>query len=443
MTNLNHINSIASEFKWDSEKLIKKLSEGWIPSFSPSSDFKQKLDHKLSERIEWKKQQIKDIAAIRAVPKKLRRRFYLTWYWYAICSFLVLFLIWFCTNIFTGTIKVPTKYTYLPDKQAFWEMIEWTSSIELYEDWYFINEQSFIDRSINTAFPTITATNLQNNLWDIYLNDQFHYDQTYRFAYKSKLFPKLSEEYPVFKVSGTLISYSTPNQIFKNLKVWEIPLKNFSDLEMIRFEMNQNIENWYSIIFDKETQKLHFSPNETRESSDFSWSIPSNKQILKSVEKNLKLLWISLKNYWKWIIDSDDFDDNMWIVQIFYPLQLDWKNVWDPEQLQQIWIRIAYDLNLDKIVYINDIDIAKYEVSNYSTLEKWQIEDKISQWWSYFLQWALHENSVVILFDSMEIVYIEKKLDNWDIFYVPAIKWNISTSIENYSGPDIIFQEII
>jgi hypothetical protein len=33
------------------------------------------------------------------------------------------------------------------------------------------------------------------------LNRNFLYNQTYRFAYKDKQFPKLAAEYPIYKVS--------------------------------------------------------------------------------------------------------------------------------------------------------------------------------------------------------------------------------------------------
>jgi hypothetical protein len=45
----------------------------------------------------------------------------------------------------------------------------------------------------------------------------------------------------------------------------------------------------------------------------------------------------------------------------------------------------------------------------------------------------------------MEVVYIEKTLheDKVRVIYVPAIKATVSTSIENYVGPSVVYQEII
>ena len=109
---------------------------------------------------------------------------------------------------------------------------------------------------------------------------------------------------------------------------------------------------------------------------------------------------------------------------------------------EKIWIQIAYDLNLQKVVSIIWMDISTYDVSNYPAIEKSYIEDKIEKWWEYFDQWALHENSIVILFDNMEIVYIPKYKD-WTTYYVPAIKWETDAKIENYKGPKYVFQEIV
>ena len=90
-------------------------------------------------------------------------------------------------------------------------------------------------------------------------------------------------------------------------------------------------------------------------------------------------------------------------------------------------------------------DIATYDVSNYPSLEKNTIESEIEKWGEYFNQWALHENSTIVLFDSMEVVYIEKTLheDAVRTIYVPAIRATVSTSIENYVGPSVVYQEII
>jgi hypothetical protein len=38
-----------------------------------------------------------------------------------------------------------------------------------------------------------------DDIFNSTLNRKFTYNQTYRFAYKDKLFPKLSSEYPILK----------------------------------------------------------------------------------------------------------------------------------------------------------------------------------------------------------------------------------------------------
>ena len=43
----------------------------------------------------------------------------------------------------------------------------------------------------------------------------------------------------------------------------------------------------------------------------------------------------------------------------------------------------------------------------------------------------------------MEIVYVEKQLESWEKVYIPAIKWTVTTSLDNYRGPSCIYEEII
>ena len=469
-------NSVSDEFKWDEKKIVDMfLCDN--PSFKADENFKKKLDSKISDKIRYTSEQRQDAETLSSIPRRLKWRMYLTGYGYAVCSFVALFLIWFCTNIFTWTIKLPTKYTYLDENSAFWNLVAWKQLVYNYNEDVpsnFSYDSSDVDNSLfddidveeASVFDSSTKTLSKSNSavmteakwvsnvvddfsdsdvgeWWYGLFNTFMYDKTYRFSYKSKLFPKLDEYYPIYKVDWTLVSYSTPKQLFKNLKIWWISLKNFSDLEMMRFEMSEKTENWYTIIFDNRTQKLSFYPNESWNASDFQWTLPSKKKIVKAVEKELKSMWISLKEYWDWEVNVDDFDENMWIVQVFYPFKLQWKYVRNADENKQIWMDIAYDLNLWKIVYVNNIDIAKYKASDYQTLEKSDLESKIEQWWSYFSQWALHEYSTLVMLDSMEIIYLEKVSNIWDIYYVPAIKWVISTSLENYNWPKIIFQEIV
>ena len=122
MTNKDQIKTIASEFKWDEKKLIEKLADEKMPKFSAREEFKEKLDVKIQDKIRITKEQKADQEAMDAVPRKLKWRFYLTWYGYAVVSFVALFLIWFCTNIFTWKLDVQNKFTYLENKEAFWNL---------------------------------------------------------------------------------------------------------------------------------------------------------------------------------------------------------------------------------------------------------------------------------------------------------------------------------
>ena len=476
MTNKDQIKTIASEFKWDEKKLLEKLANEKAPEFSPREEFKEKLDAKIQDKIRITKEQREDQAAMDAVPRKLKWRFYLTGYGYAVVSFLALFLIWFCTNIFTWTLKVPTKYTYLEENKAFWSLEKWElaynygkdmASNYVYDDYDDVDYEEDINeteesadystKSLNSLskiaepqslWATITATEKYDTLDenDIFsqnylLNRNFAFNQTYRFTYKNKTFPKLAIEYPIYKASWVLMWSNTPNQVLKNLKIWDISFKNFQDLEIAGLYIEQNTENWYSISFDSQSQRLNFYPNDSRQAKEFNNKLPSNKQLIKAIEKDLKQLGVSTKNYWDAEIDTENYDASMWIINVFYPFKIQWKEVRDAEMEEKIWMQIAYDLNLQKVVSVVWIDIATYDVSNYPTVEKSDIEKEIEKWWGFFEQWALHENSTVVLFDNMEIIYIPK-YENGITYYVPAIKWEVGTSPENYKWPKYIFQEI-
>ena len=477
MTNKDQIKTIASEFKWDEKKLLEKLANEKAPEFSPRGEFKEKLDAKIQDKIRITKEQREDQAAMDAVPRKLKWRFYLTGYGYAVVSFLALFLIWFCTNIFTWTLKVPTKYTYLEENKAFWSLEKWElaynygkdmASNYVYDDYDDVDYEEDINeteesadystKSLNSLskiaepqslWATITATEKYDTLDenDIFsqnylLNRNFAFNQTYRFAYKNKIFPKLAIEYPIYKASWVLMWSNTPNQVLKNLRIWDISFKNFQDLEIAGLYIEQNTENWYSISFDSQSQRLNFYPNDSRQAKEFNNKLPSNKQLIKAIEKDLKQLGVSTKNYWDAEIDTENYDASMWIINVFYPFKIQWKEVRDAEMEEKIWMQIAYDLNLQKVVSVVWIDIATYDVSNYPTVEKSDIEKEIEKWWGFFEQWALHENSTVVLFDNMEIIYIPK-YENGITYYVPAIKWEVGTSPENYTWPKYIFQEIV
>lgn len=476
MTNKDQIKTIASEFKWDEKKLLEKLADEKMPNFSAKEEFKTKLDAKIQDKIKITKEQQADQAAMDAVPRKLKWRFYLTGYGYAVVSFVALFLIWFCTNIFTWKLDVPIKYNYLQESEAFWNLEnsklaynydtdrasnfsydadmdnDYEEAIETEEsNDNFTKSLKFTSKmyETQTLWATMNAIETYDEIAeddsyspDYLLNGKFMYNETYRFAYKDKQFPRLATEYPIYKANWVLMWSNTPNQVLKNLKIWDVSFKKFQDLEIAGLYIQQNIENWYSISFDKDSQTLNFYPNNSRQAKEFNGKLPSKRQITRAVEKDLKQIGVSTKNYWNVEVDIDNYDETMWIINIFYPLEINWKEVRDAEMEERIWMQIAYDLNLQKVVSIIWIDIATYDISNYPTLEKSYIENEIEKWWELFDQWALHENSTVVLFDSMQIVYISK-YENWITYYVPAIKWEIDTIPENYRWPKYVFQEIV
>ena len=479
MTKKEQIKAIASEFKWDEKRLLEKLADEKLPEFSAREEFKAKLGSKIQDKIRTTKEQQADQAVMDAIPKKLKWRFYLTGYGYAVVSFVILFLIWFCTNIFTWKLNVPTKYTYLEETKAFWNIEKWelaynydtskASNFTYNADIDDFDYEETVEESADYSTKSLNSVSKiakTQSLWatmnatenfiesseeqadddidspDYILNRNFVFNQTYRFAYKSKQFPKLATEYPIYKASWILMWSNTPNQVLKNLKIWNVSFKKFQDLEIAGLYIQQNTENWYSISFDKDSKMLSFYPNDSRQAKEFNGKLPSKKQITKAVEKDLKQIGVSIKNYWNAEVDIDNYDETMWIVNIFYPLKINWKEVRDAEMPERIWMQIAYDLNLQKVVSIIWIDIATYDISNYPTLEKAYIENEIEKWWELFDQWALHENSTVVLFSNMQIVYIPK-YENGITYYVPAIKWEIDTIPENYRWPKYVFQKIV
>jgi hypothetical protein len=54
------------------------LADEKLPEFTPREEFKAKLDTKIQDKIRTTKEQKADQAAMDAVPRKLKRRFYLT-----------------------------------------------------------------------------------------------------------------------------------------------------------------------------------------------------------------------------------------------------------------------------------------------------------------------------------------------------------------------------
>ena len=479
MTKKDSIKTIASEFKWDEKKLLEKLANEKSPDFVPRKEFKEKLDAKIQDKIKITKEQKADQAIMDSVPKKLKWRFYLTGYGYAIVSFVALFLIWFCTNIFTWKLDVPTKYTYLEESKAFWNLenlelaYNFDKDIEsnhTYDADIEEEEDVETEESINSSTKSIAVGSMSKiaetqTLWnaistitnytttsdagvddifsaDYLENRNFIFNQTYRFAYKDRIFPKLSIEYPIYKSSWILMWSNKPNQVLKNLKIWDVSFKKFQDLEIAGLYIEQKTKNWYFISFDSDSQTLNFYPNDSRQAKKFDDKLPSKRQIIRAVEKDLKQLGITIKSYWDWEVDIENFDDTMWIVNIFYPFKIQKREVRDTENSERIWMKVTYDLNLQKVVSVIWIDIAAYDISNYPTLEKSYIEKEIEKWWGYFSQWALHQDSIVVLFDNMEIVYIPK-YNNWTTYYIPAIKWEVNTSIENYRWPKYVFQEIV
>ena len=378
MTNKDWIQNIVSEFKWDEKKLLEKLANEKMPEFSPRQEFKEKLDAKIQDKIRSTSEQNANQAVMDSVPRKLKWRFYLTGYGYAVVSFLALFLIWFCTNIFTWTLKIPTKYTYLQENQAFWNLEKWelaynydtdrarnfsydvdVDNVEYEEDIeevdkttdYSTKSLKSVSRLAETQALWATMNAVEKNIEiidtdaeDIYspnyiLNGNFIYNQTYRFAYKSKIFPKLSAEYPIYKASWILMWSNTPNQVLKNLKIWDVSFKKFQDLEIVGLYIEQNIENWYSISFDSDSYELNLYPNDTRQAQKFEGKFPSKRHIIKAVEKDLKELWVLTKNYWDGEIDMENYDESMWIVNVFYPFKIGGKEVRDAEMEERIWIK--------------------------------------------------------------------------------------------------------
>jgi hypothetical protein len=69
-----------------------------------------------------------------------------------------------------------------------------------------------------------------------------------------------------------------------------VSFKSFQDLEIKKFEIEQDIDDGYTIVYDNNEQKLHFYPNSSWKANAYNKTLPSKKTITKNVEKNLKSL---------------------------------------------------------------------------------------------------------------------------------------------------------
>ena len=414
-------------FGKDEEKFIEKLSKEDKPEFLAESSFKEMVDVKIKDKIQVAQDQRKDQEIIKGIPKKIKWRLYCTWFLYAVWCFLVLFLIGFCTNIFTWTINVQQKYTYLDQNENFGnlEKLMWNPQT------FFIDDDNEVKERTGSLLATLSPLFGQE-------------EETYRFWYKNKNLPKLDLEYLVYRHNGVMIRSKTLNQYLKTLQIWDVALKNLSDLKIVSFELEDEAQSWYIIDFDAKLKRMDFySKDRLSEPQTFTWELPSKKQIIKTVDKQLKDMNISIKNYGDGEVNYDNYDIN-WLIHIFYPLKIQWYNVRSAITEEQEWISVFYNLNTQTIWSVTNIDVASYEWTNYSTINKADIESSIEKWWDYYSQWALHEWSTVVMLDSMEMVYVdEQSIEDGNHYFIPAIRWVVSSSMENYDGPDMIFQKII
>lgn len=410
----------------DSEKFLNNLSKENFPNFDMDQDLKENVTSKIKDKIDSVKSQWENQKIMEGIPRKIKWRLYCTWFLYAVWCFLILFLIGFCTNIFTWTINVQKKYSYLDQNENFGNLEDLTWN----PNTFFTDSENEVKEKTKSLLATLSPLLGQE-------------EETYRFWYKNKNLPKLGLEYSVYRHNGVMIRSKTLNQYLKTLQIWDVALKNLSDLKIVSFELEDEAQSWYIIDFDAKLKRMDFySKDRLSEPQTFTWELPSKKQIIKSVDKQLKDMNISIKNYGDGEVDYDNYDIN-WLIRIFYPLKIQWYNVWSAITEEQEWISVFYNLNTQTVWSVTNIDVASYEWANYSTINKADIESSIEKWWDYYSQWALHEWSTVVMLDPMEMVYVDERSEDGNHYFIPAIRWVVSSSMENYDGPDMIFQKII
>lgn len=358
----------------------------------------------------------------------LKWRLYLTWYWYAICSFVIIFLIAFCSNIFTWFITVDKKFNKLPDQTAFWKL-SWIGQDDTLDNTF--------ENNSTMLFPSISA------VWDDFE------DETYRFVFKDKNFPKITETYPVYKKVWPYIKNKKILKNLNSLKIWNYNLKNFWDLELSHFMLVSPDDYWYRILFDWYWNSLTIENNNNYWFlSNFKWNLPKEKNIKKNVEKKLKEMNIKIENVLSPKLNSEDFEnDGMWYITLEYPQLINWKELLQDtkdDNFRPVSTYVGYDFVNDNILNVSNLEVAKFEVSDYLSIDIEEIKSKFENWWMYFNQQSLHENSTNILVDDIRIVYLEMyNLNDSCWYYIPAVVWKIITNIEWYNWPNYIYQTIV
>lgn len=433
------------------QQIIKDIQDEKIPK---NHDFKKKLQKRLERKYqeleEKRKQEYFD-----TIPSFAKRRLRLSGFIGTFLLFLVIFI--FSNDFFTGKLIVQQKFTPV-ESQAFSNFLIKDTfastqgvSPELVSDQIFglatntpMIEEASDQRKIKAMTLDMGSDTFEEVNSDVETSlsqiqesirntiSSFSENVTYRFTYDGK-YPKLAEKLPVYKITGALINKGLEEQSINMLKLWnfsfkepwENKIKNLTlSNESKNYDLSLDFERWEASLFHWEKEdKIVFA------------DVPSEKEIKKRIKNKVKSFGIDLWNY-------DDlvllFTGD--IVSFQYPLLLNKIPVYYPWiHEERVWLNGRYDIHTDTIE-LNNIDIAKYDVAEFSILSKEEIENKITFWGDFINSYKNTTYQAELSLQKPTFVY----LFNADGYYVPALQFKINTDESPFNvEPSVLYIQLV
>ena len=390
------------------EKSLWKVLKGFeSPKISVDKQFKKQLDKKLTKKIQ-EKEELYQQQVINTVPNFVKWRFRLTGFMTAMCAFLFVFILSFFSDFFSDQISVPSKYQYVED--ASFVASEGIG-----------NGGTVIDISVVNGVPVP----IQRGIPTLSLVDEGQQENIpYRFLYDGKKYPKLDEMLSVYKRGKSLINNSIITDMLARLKVGDVSLKGIQNfgISHIRFYINNDSEHVVSLDVDGGTIHIY---DDRKILPDFSVSL-SDKQLRKAIITKLKEFWISLSSS-DLEIQKDEMSISTGIYNFSVPLVFDGKLVYDP---LNIWTDISerliwwsYNMFTHQISF--SLDVASYQVSNYSILSSDVVMNSIETWGDYFHWGSRSEYAVGVGVSIPQEVYVLDYREG-GTYYIPALKFDVN-----------------
>lgn len=324
----------------------------------------ESLDSERSEEWQHKWEVGNEAEFIKSLPRKIRFKIALSGFCFSIALFFVVFILAFFTDFFSAQIRIFTKFYQV---------------------------------------STITLPQYETTLSDIITLWQFLYD--------GRKYPQTPETMPVYQKSGILINENALNNLTKNLKIGDFPLKNIENAQI----NSLNLESSDSSILIFNDWLLGFTAPKPHNNGCSTNTCPtlSEKEILKKVNKKLDDLNIYLYNYAQ---PQITLSMDRSVVTLFYPFLLNNTPVYN--RYSQIWLSISYWLFNDYID-IQWLDAWTYIYSDFPLLSRDDVLKDFRLW-----------DKVL---SAPELVY----LDKWDLF-VPALKFSLNDELKT-----MIFKELV